>query len=108
MAGRIERGRGAAGLIAILAFAVSLVIVALPTIRKNLAEMDEAINACESKMGSKIRIADHPVLGPLTVAQWRKFHMVHTRHHMKQIVALRDAHPAWGARKISHRLKRDR
>jgi len=22
-------------------------------------------------------------------------------------VALRDAHPAWGARKIAHRLKRD-
>ena len=26
----------------------------------------------------------------------------------QQIVALRDAHPAWGARKISHRLKRFR
>src|SRR5438309_4178201 len=62
----------------------------LPTIRKHLADMDEAINACEGKLGSKIRIADHPVLGPLTVAQWRKFHMVHTRHHMKQIVALRE------------------
>src|SRR3954471_5880975 len=61
----------------------------LPTIRKNLAEMDEAINACESKLGTKIKIADHPVLGPLTVEQWRKFHMVHTRHHMKQVVALR-------------------
>src|SRR5437868_5073517 len=35
MAGRIERGRGAAGLIAILAFAVSLVIVALPAQAQN-------------------------------------------------------------------------
>ena len=26
----------------------------------------------------------------------------------RQIVALRDAHPVWGARKIAHRLKRDR
>ena len=26
----------------------------------------------------------------------------------QQIVALRDAHPAWGARKLAHRLKRDR
>src|SRR6478609_10856176 len=26
----------------------------------------------------------------------------------QRIVALRDAHPAWGARKILHRLKRDR
>lgn len=61
----------------------------LPTIRRSLADMDEAINACEGKLGNKLRIADHPVLGPLTAAQWRKFHMVHTRHHMKQIVALR-------------------
>jgi len=61
----------------------------LPAIRKYLVEMDEAINACESNLGTKIKIADHPVLGPLTVNQWRKFHMVHTRHHMKQIVALR-------------------
>lgn len=63
----------------------------LPTIRKNLADMDEAISACEGKLGAKTRIADHPVLGPLTVTQWRKFHMVHTRHHMKQIFALRAA-----------------
>jgi len=58
-------------------------------IQKNLAEMDEAIAACEAKLGSKVRIADHLVLGPLTAAQWRKFHKVHTRHHMKQIAGLR-------------------
>jgi hypothetical protein len=61
----------------------------LATIRKHLADMDEAISACEAKLGTKIKIADHPVLGPLTVKQWRKFHMVHTRHHMKQVVTLR-------------------
>src|SRR3954465_1605146 len=61
----------------------------LPTIYKHLADMDEAISACEAKIGSDIHIADHPVLGPLKVAEWRKFHMVHTRHHMKQIAALR-------------------
>src|SRR3954447_21004201 len=61
----------------------------LATIRKNLADMDEAISACEAKLGTAICIADHPVLGPLTVAQWRKFHKVHTRHHMKQVAALR-------------------
>jgi len=61
----------------------------LPTIRKNLDDMDEAIAACEAKLGTKIKIADHPVLGPLTVGQWRKFHKVHTRHHMKQVAALR-------------------
>lgn len=61
----------------------------LAAIRKNLADMDEAINSCESAIGTKIRIADHPVLGPLTAKQWRKFHFVHTRHHMEQIAALR-------------------
>jgi len=61
----------------------------LTAIRKNLSDMDQAIRACESKLGTKIMIADHPVLGPLTVAQWRKFHKVHTRHHMKQVAALR-------------------
>jgi len=61
----------------------------LPAIHKYLVEMDEAIAACEAKIGSKVTIADHPVLGPLTATQWRKFHMVHTRHHMKQIAALR-------------------
>ena len=61
----------------------------LATIRKNLTDMDEAINSCESAIGTSIRIADHPVLGPLTAKQWRRFHFVHTRHHMKQIAALR-------------------
>ena len=28
---------------------------------------------------------DHPILGALTVDQWLKFHVVHTRHHAKQI-----------------------
>jgi len=25
------------------------------------------------------------VLGPLTASQWRKFHWIHGRHHVKQI-----------------------
>jgi hypothetical protein len=61
----------------------------MPTIRKNLDAMDEAIAACEAKLGTKVKIADHPVLGPLTVPEWRKFHKVHTRHHMKQVAYLR-------------------
>ena len=30
-------------------------------------------------------LLDHPILGPLTGGQWRKFHLVHGRHHVKQI-----------------------
>ncbi|HET6179759.1 MAG TPA: DUF1569 domain-containing protein [Candidatus Sulfotelmatobacter sp.] len=35
------------------------------------------------------KLLDHPILGPLTAWQWRKFHRVHGRHHGKQIRRLR-------------------
>jgi len=53
----------------------------------NLEKMEEALAECEQRFGSKIKIADHPVLGPIPLAGWRKFHVLHTRHHMKQIDA---------------------
>jgi len=54
-----------------------------------LPDMDAAITECEQKYGSGVKIADHPVLGPLTATQWRKFHYVHAKHHMKQVARLR-------------------
>jgi hypothetical protein len=62
---------------------------ALKTIKENLAEMDKALAECEQRFGSQVKIADHVVLGPLTVPEWRRFHRVHTRHHMKQIDRLK-------------------
>ncbi len=65
-----------------------------------IAEMDEIIGRCESGLGAdKLRkqaslghpILDHPILGPLTARQWRKFHFVHGMHHVKQIRQLREA-----------------
>ena len=47
--------------------------------------MDEAIAQCEQRYGSRAMVLDHPVLGPLTARQWRKFHLAHGRHHVKQI-----------------------
>jgi hypothetical protein len=35
------------------------------------------------------RVLDHPVLGPLTVGQWLRFHRIHTRHHWRQMVERR-------------------
>lgn len=52
---------------------------------EQLAKMDCAIAQVETMQGSEHPIAAHPVLGPLTAKQWRKFHLVHTRHHMKQV-----------------------
>jgi len=54
-----------------------------------ITAMDEAIARCETKFGKGARLMDHPILGPLTPRQWRKFHLVHGRHHVKQILALR-------------------
>jgi len=61
----------------------------LADIRSALPEMDTALAECERRYGSRLKIADHPILGPLTAPQWRNFHCVHTRHHLKQIVARR-------------------
>ena len=57
---------------------------------ENLKLMDETMQRCEDQFGEKIKIADHPILGPLSLRGWRKFHWVHTRHHMKQIARLRN------------------
>jgi hypothetical protein len=70
---------------------------------ENLKTMDEAMQRCEAQFGTEVRIADHPILGPLSLTAWRKFHWVHTRHHMKQIARLRNepttvAKAATGAR----------
>lgn len=62
---------------------------ALEEIRCNFAAMDSVMNEAEARFGRRGRIANHPILGPLSLRQWRRFHLVHTRHHMKQIAALR-------------------
>ena len=54
-----------------------------------LVAMDEAIARCEAKFGKRTKLMDHLILGPLTARQWRKFHWVHGRHHVKQIWRLR-------------------
>ena len=63
---------------------------ALRKLHENLAAMDEAITRAEQKWGNRI-IGLHPVLGPLKPDQWRKFHLVHARHHARQIVAIKAA-----------------
>ncbi len=55
----------------------------------HVADMDRVLAECEHRFGARRRLADHAILGPLTAHQWRKFHWVHTRHHMKQIARLR-------------------
>jgi len=53
-----------------------------------IAGMDDIIGGCEEKFGRSEKLLDHPILGPLTGAQWRKFHLVHGLHHLKQVQVL--------------------
>jgi hypothetical protein len=56
-----------------------------------LVAMDAIIAQCEARFGRGIHLLDHPILGPLTATQWRKFHLVHGRHHEKQLRRLRES-----------------
>jgi hypothetical protein len=56
-----------------------------------ISAMEQLIAQCETRYGKRTRLLDHPILGPLTARQWRKFHWVHGRHHVKQIHRLRQA-----------------
>ncbi len=52
-----------------------------------LVAMDATLTDAEKRFGARTRVLNHPILGPLTVQQWRRFHQVHGRHHLKQVVA---------------------
>ena len=62
---------------------------AVARIEENFASMSRALEQCRERFGPSVKIANHPILGPLSVQQWCKFHWVHTRHHMKQVERLR-------------------
>jgi len=55
-----------------------------------IVAMDAIIAQCEMRFGRRVHLLDHPFLGPLTATQWRKLHLVHGRHHQKQLLRLRE------------------
>ena len=67
----------------------------LAEIGPKIGEMDDIIARCEQKLGWG-KLLDHPILGPLTGTQWRKFHLVHGLHHVAQIRRLREGGGANG------------
>jgi hypothetical protein len=60
-------------------------------IGEKIAAMDEIIAQCEARFGRQVKLLDHPILGPLTATQFRKLHLVHGRHHLKQLLRLRES-----------------
>jgi DinB superfamily len=56
-----------------------------------LTPMDQLFDRAEAFFGPR-RAISHVVLGPLSIHQWRRFHLTHGRHHIRQIRAIRAAH----------------
>ncbi|HKU28685.1 MAG TPA: DUF1569 domain-containing protein [Candidatus Sulfotelmatobacter sp.] len=54
-------------------------------IGSSITEMDAILNQCAARFGARLPVLDHPLLGPFSIQQWRKFHLVHGLHHVKQI-----------------------
>jgi len=59
---------------------------ALANARRDLERFDRAAIAARDRFGPG-PVLDHPLIGAFTVDQWLRFHVVHTRHHEKQIRA---------------------
>lgn len=64
-------------------------------VAQKLELMDAMIAQCEARFG-RGKLLDHPILGPLTGEQWRRFHWIHGRHHMRQIERLREQEKSAG------------
>ncbi len=58
-------------------------------IRQNLRAMDAVLADLDRQFGPRVKVASHPLVGPFSVTDWRKFHYRHTHHHMKQVLAIR-------------------
>jgi Protein of unknown function (DUF1569) len=58
----------------------------------HLTHLDVLFSEAETLFGPTSQCASHAVLGPLNIGQWRMFQLIHGRHHLKQIAAIRKAH----------------
>jgi Protein of unknown function (DUF1569) len=56
-----------------------------------IVAMDAIIAQCEARFGRQVKVLDHPILGPLSATQFRKLHLVHGLHHLKQLLRLRES-----------------
>jgi hypothetical protein len=51
--------------------------------------LDATLDQCRQQFGME-RVGRHFLLGPLRIDQWRRYHVLHLRHHVKQICELRE------------------
>ena len=93
--GYFPRGRKAPDMVKPPADAIALPGHQLVTeATRRLETMDDLVDETVRLFGAKRRSVSHIILGPLTPAQWRRFHLVHGLHHLRQIDAIRRQHPS--------------
>ena len=63
----------------------------IASVHEDLVTLDPIFDQAEKTFGHQ-RATTHQILGPLNIAQWRRFHLIHTRHHARQIRAIRRQH----------------
>jgi hypothetical protein len=63
----------------------------IQSVHQQLSGIDPLFDQAEAVFGPRQAVTHH-VLGPLSIHQWRRFHLIHGRHHAKQIAAIRRQH----------------
>jgi hypothetical protein len=56
----------------------------LEILRQEMDKMDQLLDDCRRRFGIQCAAA-HFLLGPMRVDQWRRFHVIHFRHHLQQL-----------------------
>lgn len=51
--------------------------------------LDATLDECRHRFGME-RVGRHFLLGPLRVDQWRRYHVLHLRHHVRQMYEVRE------------------
>jgi tetrahydromethanopterin S-methyltransferase subunit G len=51
--------------------------------------LDATLDRCRQRFGME-RVGRHFLLGPLRVDQWRRYHVLHLRHHLRQMADVRE------------------
>ena len=58
-------------------------------ISQRLQQLDELLDELAALFGERNRCISHMILGPLSPREWRRFHLVHGLHHLRQIDRIR-------------------
>ena len=72
---------------------------ALPRFYDALVALDATLDDAQRRFGGSAKVLQHPVLGPLSAQEWRRFHRTHARHHLRQIAQLAEEASARAAHK---------